>query len=293
MRFRDGIASDDLYGLLCVAPPAAPREIRAGWVSQVGKWHPDRNSDPMATSRTQAINGAYDVIKDPTLRKHYDQHGLKRSPVRSPERRPAANTEAQRAARARWAQYQAEWREQEAAWAAEQARWQRLQIYFEAEERAHEAYATNSDGERDLPGALRLAVAAVEMLPQYAPELVAMAPHDRPLNAAPDRFRSVWYGLLIAPILQDEGALNRIASVLDETTALEPWRYLIESVRQSLREVAAILSYVHSCPGTIQSKLWKEVGQDREQVRGHCYWLAAAGSIHREKAGSSYALFAP
>jgi curved DNA-binding protein CbpA len=291
VRFGDGVASDDLYGLLYVDPPAAPGEIRAGWVAQIGKWHPDRNSDPMATARTQAINGAYDVLKDPTLRKHYDQQGLKRSPVRSRERRPATNTEAQRAAQARWAQYQVEWKEQEAAWAAEQARWQRVQIYFQAEDRVHEAYAADPEGERDLPGALRLAVAAVEMLPEYGPELVAMAPPDRTSKAPPERFRSVWYGFLIAPILQDGDALNRIAAVLEETPALEPWRYLIDSARQSISEVAAILAYVNSCPGTIQSKLWKEVGQDPEQVRGHCYWLAAAGSIRREKAGSSYALF--
>jgi hypothetical protein len=164
------------------------------------------------------------------------------------------------------------------------------------------AYSSSSDGRRDLRGALSLAVKAVEMLPQFlAAMLESNAFYRKELDSRgqsmpdwnPPLFRSVWMGLLLAPILQDEAALNRIASVLEETRALAPWCHLIEPARQSFRDVPPILLYVREHAGTIQSQLGKVIGLDQPNVSGQCYWLAEAGSIRREKTGRSYALFVP
>jgi hypothetical protein len=99
-------------------------------------------------------------------------------------------------------------------------------------------------------------------------------------------------GLFLAPLLQDASALEQIAGVLLAHDELAPWRGLIEPARQSLRDVSAILAYVRSHPGTIQARLGHEIGQDQQEVTSPlCYWLATAGSLRRERAWRSYALF--
>jgi hypothetical protein len=65
-------------------------------------------------------------------------------------------------------------------------------------------------------------------------------------------------------------------------------------VRTLAREAGlatAILEYVQSQPGDLQSKMANVIDQKKEVTRLICYWLAAAGSIQGEKAGSSYTLF--
>ncbi len=313
--FPDGVRSDDLYALLGVGPQATAHEIRTGWRTQVGTWHPDRNLSAIATARTQAINGAHDILKDSALRRQYDLLGLNRSTRPGREARPAAEAaEAQprgrstaeeaesQQARARWAAYEAEWLAKEAKWAAEAEREHRRGLFYELEDRMYTAYSGGSGGERDLRGALALAVKAVEMLPQFlASMLQSEAYYRREAQSKgqsrpewrPPLFRSAWTGLLLAPILQDEAALNRIASILDGTQALAPWCHLIDPARQSFRDVRPILLYVRAHPGTIQSQLGKVIGLDQPGVSEHCYWLAEAGSIRRAKTGRSYALYVP
>ncbi len=296
--------SDDLYALLRVRRDATEHEVRAGWLTEVQEWHPDRNHHPIATARTQAINGAYDILKDAALRRQYDRHGLNRSPSPPREGRSAAEEAERHAARARWAAREAEWRAKEAKWAAEAERERRREPFYELEDRMYAAYSGDGDsyGTRNLRGALALALRAVEMLRQFLTAMLESNAFHREERESrdpstpdwkPPLFRSVWMGLLLAPILQDEAALNRIASILEETKVLAPWCHLIEPARQSFRDVPTVLLYVRAHPGTIQSKLGKEIGLGQPDVTGHCYWLAAAGAIRRERAGNSYALFAP
>lgn len=39
------------------------------------KYHPDRNSDPSASAKYQQIVQAYEILKDPVKKKHYDHTG--------------------------------------------------------------------------------------------------------------------------------------------------------------------------------------------------------------------------
>ena len=68
---------------------------------------------------------------------------------------------------------------------------------------------------------------------------------------------------------------------------------MIQPARQSFRDVSAILHYVRSHPGTLQAKLGREIGLDQPEVAQHCWYLAAVGSLHRERVGSSYSLVVP
>lgn len=87
-------ASEDLYEVLQVSPNADPEVIEAAYRRLSLKYHPDRNADDAAaTRRMQAINTAYDRLRDPARRAAYDcarQAGRQRPPSgRPPVARPA------------------------------------------------------------------------------------------------------------------------------------------------------------------------------------------------------------
>lgn len=102
MAFEDGVERTDLYALLGVARGASEREIWSGYRREVQRWHPDRNPHPEATPRTQAVNNAHEVLKDPTARAIYD-----RSPT---ETRPPAKDHR------RWTERRGRWEAEYAAW---------------------------------------------------------------------------------------------------------------------------------------------------------------------------------
>ena len=62
----------DYYEVLDVAEDVSFSEIKKAYKKQVLKWHPDRNSDPNATSRMQLINEAYLILRDENSRRLYD-----------------------------------------------------------------------------------------------------------------------------------------------------------------------------------------------------------------------------
>lgn len=291
MLFRDGVASDDLYSLLRVAAQATADEIHSAWLSQMQQWHPDRNRDPMATVRTQAINQAHQILRDVSLRALYDRHGLAGSESPSSSKRSTAEEAAWRATRRQWAAEEAQW---QATQAEQQARDRRFQEYLEVTVRMDAAYAADDKGHRRLREALVAALSAVALIPQNVRDTVSEIASFQREGWFPAPWECVTLGFLLATALQDESCLEQIAVVLNSDSVLVPWRSLIEPARRSFGDASAILRYVGDHPGTIQARLGRELGQDQRSVTSHlCYWLNAAGSLRRERAGNSYALFLP
>jgi curved DNA-binding protein CbpA len=60
------------YQILQVDPSAEPEVINAAYKRLSIKYHPDTNRSDNANQRMQEINEAYQVLKDPTRRAHYD-----------------------------------------------------------------------------------------------------------------------------------------------------------------------------------------------------------------------------
>eukprot|EP00033_Pygsuia_biforma_P002501 GCRY01002771.1.p1 GENE.GCRY01002771.1~~GCRY01002771.1.p1 ORF type:complete len:483 (+),score=106.13 GCRY01002771.1:165-1613(+) len=63
------------YEVLEVEKDASPDTIRRQYYIHARKWHPDKNKDPTAHERFQAIGQAYQVLADPALRERYDKYG--------------------------------------------------------------------------------------------------------------------------------------------------------------------------------------------------------------------------
>ena len=69
-------AEIDLYSLLGVEPDASPRMIKRAYHVIASRLHPDkrpRRFAAMATQKAAMINYAYSVLKDPQLRREYDE----------------------------------------------------------------------------------------------------------------------------------------------------------------------------------------------------------------------------
>jgi DnaJ-class molecular chaperone len=64
------------YETLGVSQDANEKDIKSAYRSLSLKYHPDRNSDPEATSKFQEINAAYEILSDPSAKSNYD-HELK------------------------------------------------------------------------------------------------------------------------------------------------------------------------------------------------------------------------
>ena len=66
----------DYYKILGVERNASEEEIRKAYRKLAMQYHPDRNpNDQQAEERFKEINEAYQVLKDPTKRAHYDRLG--------------------------------------------------------------------------------------------------------------------------------------------------------------------------------------------------------------------------
>jgi chaperone protein DnaJ len=71
------VADTKLYDLLGVAPSCSENDLKRAFKKKAFELHPDRNKeDPKATEKFQAVNEAYEILKDPHKRQQYDQFGL-------------------------------------------------------------------------------------------------------------------------------------------------------------------------------------------------------------------------
>ncbi|MBI5295438.1 MAG: DnaJ domain-containing protein [Chloroflexi bacterium] len=71
------IYSKDLYRILQVTEEAEPEVLEAAYKKLAIKYHPDANKSQDATQRMQDLNEAYQVLRDSTRRKNYDQYRRK------------------------------------------------------------------------------------------------------------------------------------------------------------------------------------------------------------------------
>jgi curved DNA-binding protein CbpA len=68
----------NLYQILQVDPTADVATIRAAYRKLAKRYHPDINTSPDAKARMQAINEAYQTLRDPTIRAWYDLTRMRR-----------------------------------------------------------------------------------------------------------------------------------------------------------------------------------------------------------------------
>ena len=70
------VVDTKLYDLLGVSPDADERTLKKAFMKKARELHPDKNrDDPKATEKFQAVNEAYEVLKDPEKRANYDRFG--------------------------------------------------------------------------------------------------------------------------------------------------------------------------------------------------------------------------
>jgi len=65
----------DYYEMLKVSKDADIKDIRKAFKKLAITMHPDKNQDPDSNEKFAKLTRAYEVLKDPSQRKHYDLHG--------------------------------------------------------------------------------------------------------------------------------------------------------------------------------------------------------------------------
>ena len=64
---------NNYYNILNISKLASQEEIKVAFKKMAIMYHPDKNSSSVAEAKFKKINEAYEVLKDPLERKHYDK----------------------------------------------------------------------------------------------------------------------------------------------------------------------------------------------------------------------------
>lgn len=244
----------------------------------------NRRPDSEAVASTQAVMSGYEVASHPT-RAPRPRPQASHPPVARPLR-PSAEEEKSTEALRRRKDAEEDARERVAE-AAAQAKEVHFATYLRAEEVMNELYS-----QRQLPEALAAALRATALLPDQVREAWDGVKALRPAGALPSPWPPVTMVLLLAPILDDESALDHIAALVRASPGTAHWMPLVDSAREGLQTVRRILEFVESNPGCLQEQLPRLLSLDHRTVQHYCYWLAEAGSLGRINAGRSYELYA-
>ena len=76
MIIAPGVRMDlrkNYYEILGVSPTIEPETLKAVFKALSKKYHPDTTAKASTSKRFRDIQEAFDVLKDPELRKNYDQ----------------------------------------------------------------------------------------------------------------------------------------------------------------------------------------------------------------------------
>lgn len=81
---------EDLYPILGVAPSASPHELGKAYRTLVKRFHPDVCKEPDAEERLSRVTKAYKVLRDPELRRKYDEMRAGAAAITPPAAQPSA-----------------------------------------------------------------------------------------------------------------------------------------------------------------------------------------------------------
>jgi hypothetical protein len=128
--------------------------------------------------------------------------------------------------------------------------------------------------------ALAVALEPLELVPDLIEETTRIC--DRfDLSSTPP----IEEGCVLAAILGDSDALERIWGMVTERVELSPWREAVANGWTDMVLVAAIEKQLAATPGSVQSKLGRAVGRDGRKVSRLVGYLSQAGRVRRVASG--------
>lgn len=86
------LSSADLYRVLGAAPHSTPSDLRRHYLERSKIVHPDKlPSHPLSTPAFQRLSHAYEILKKPSLRAHYDRESRQSRPASTANTTSASN----------------------------------------------------------------------------------------------------------------------------------------------------------------------------------------------------------
>lgn len=96
---------------------------------------------------------------------------------------------------------------------------------------------------------------------------------------------------VLAAIRQDHDALRTIRALIEREPDLAPWTDVIDHAESDAVVVRHIRHHLATNPGSLQSHLGKQLGDDGNNIGRLVRYLVEDGQLRREPAGRTYALY--